>query len=241
MLIPKGRAYTLRYANARQWMIGRLPVEQVYIRRKKMEKNISRRGFLRIGGVAGITAATGGLLASCGTGGDSKKNGSLDASNREWAGEADVIVVGGGGTGFCAAVEALEAGSSVLVIDKNTVMGGNTALSGGMIQAAGHRLQKELADCSDDSPERFAKQMLGWGCGMVEEDIVTDMCKESASHVDWLMDMGRIYERCDYISPVTNFDDEETVAPRCLWDPTKPGPSHFRAHPPESLLLRRIV
>ncbi len=192
-----------------------------------MEKNISRRGFLRIGGVAGITAATGGLLASCGTGGDSKKNGSLDASNREWAGEADVIVVGGGGTGFCAAVEALEAGSSVLVIDKNTVMGGNTALSGGMIQAAGHRLQKELADCSDDSPERFAKQMLGWGCGMVEEDIVTDMCKESASHVDWLMDMGRIYERCDYISPVTNFDDEETVAPRCLWDPTKPGPSHF--------------
>ena len=144
MLIPKGRAYTLRYANARQWMIGRLPVEQVYIRRKKMEKNISRRGFLRIGGVAGITAATGGLLASCGTGGDSKKNGSLDASNREWAGEADVIVVGGGGTGFCAAVEAFEAGSSVLVIDKNTVMGGNTALSGGMIQAAGHRLQKNL-------------------------------------------------------------------------------------------------
>ena len=29
-------------------------------------------------------------------------------------------------------------------------MGGNTALSGGMIQAAGHRLQKELADCSDE-------------------------------------------------------------------------------------------
>ena len=81
-----------------------------------MEKNISRRGFLRIGGVAGITAATGGLLASCGTGGDSKKNGSLDASNREWAGEADVIVVGGGGTGFCAAVEALEAGNLDVII-----------------------------------------------------------------------------------------------------------------------------
>ena len=57
---------------------------------------------------------------------------------------------------------------------------------------------------------------------MVEEDIVTDMCKESASHVDWLMDMGRIYERCDYISPVTNFNDAGQRSLACPG--TRPSP-----------------
>src|SRR5699024_11460553 len=43
----------------------------------------------------------------------------------------DVVVVGGGGAGFSAAVEAAESGLDVVLIEKMPVMGGNALISGG--------------------------------------------------------------------------------------------------------------
>lgn len=42
----------------------------------------------------------------------------------------DVVIVGGGGTGMAAAAEAAQRGNTVLVIEKNAEMGGNTVISG---------------------------------------------------------------------------------------------------------------
>jgi 3-oxosteroid 1-dehydrogenase len=47
--------------------------------------------------------------------------------------KVDVLVVGSGGSGLTAALAALEAGATVAVIEKNSMLGGTTALSGGMI------------------------------------------------------------------------------------------------------------
>ncbi len=49
---------------------------------------------------------------------------------------ADVIVVGCGGAGMAASIAAAELGASVIVLEKGEIVGGNTVLSGGQVNAA---------------------------------------------------------------------------------------------------------
>jgi fumarate reductase flavoprotein subunit len=55
---------------------------------------------------------------------------------------ADVIVVGGGGAGLAAATAAIDKGASVILIEKTAALGGNTMLSGGVLNAADPVWQK---------------------------------------------------------------------------------------------------
>lgn len=69
------------------------------------------------------------------------------------AGETfDVVVVGGGGTGLAAALEARAVGRSVVLIEKNPALGGSTAWSIGSISATStpHQLRKGIQDCPAD-------------------------------------------------------------------------------------------
>ncbi|GFJ96430.1 hypothetical protein Prum_100720 [Phytohabitans rumicis] len=63
----------------------------------------------------------------------------------EWA---DVVVVGFGAAGACAAIEAAEAGASVTVVDRFDG-GGATALSGGVVYAGGGTAQQRAAGVVD--------------------------------------------------------------------------------------------
>ena len=58
--------------------------------------------------------------------------------------QADVIIVGGGGAGLAAAVSAIEAGSSVILIEKAGFLGGNTVAARGNMNAAASRQQSTL-------------------------------------------------------------------------------------------------
>ena len=55
----------------------------------------------------------------------------------------DVIVVGSGIAGHCAALAALERGARVLMVEAAPEVGGTSRLSGGMIMAAATRFQRE--------------------------------------------------------------------------------------------------
>lgn len=65
--------------------------------------------------------------------------------------EADLIVVGGGLAGYCAALEAAETGASVLLLEREHKIGGATILSGGSFAFAGTELQRRLG--IEDSPQ----------------------------------------------------------------------------------------
>lgn len=136
----------------------------------------------------------------------------------DWADAADVVVVGGGGAGFCAAIEAARAGSSVLILEKSGFCGGNTALSGGMILAAGTPEQAELAGYTEDTPERFAEQQVRYAMGYADEEMIREMCLESAESVRFMSEQGRVYKQVDIVPPVWGMDDDTTWAPRCHWD-----------------------
>lgn len=57
-----------------------------------------------------------------------------------WEDSWDVVIIGAGGAGLCAGAQAAQEGNTVLVIEKNAEMGGNTLVSGGVYQATDHRL-----------------------------------------------------------------------------------------------------
>ncbi|GHT91094.1 flavocytochrome c [Spirochaetia bacterium] len=54
---------------------------------------------------------------------------------------ADVVIVGGGGAGLSASVAAVNAGATVILIEKQGFLGGNSIVSGGIINAANPEMQ----------------------------------------------------------------------------------------------------
>lgn len=125
-----------------------------------------------------------------------------------WDYEADLVVVGGGGAGFCAGIEAAEAGCTVLILEKNSWCGGDSYMCGGHIMCAGSHLQEELAGVTDDSGEKFAEDIIRWGQGLVNEDMVREMCMGSAEAVEWMESLGRTFTRIEYASPIRQFDPD---------------------------------
>src|ERR1700730_11154205 len=78
--------------------------------------------------------------------------------------DVPLLIVGAGAAGLCAALAAKEAGVEVLVIERDAVPAGSTALSAGLIPAAATRLQR--AKGIVDSPQRFAADIQRKARGM---------------------------------------------------------------------------
>lgn len=102
----------------------------------------------------------------------------------------DVIVVGAGGAGLSAAVEAARGGLSVLICEKAGIFGGTTNYSGGVIQAAGTPYQKELTAYKDDTPEKHAALWLKAGENILDEALVRDLAEGAPKNIEWLSEMG---------------------------------------------------
>lgn len=58
--------------------------------------------------------------------------------------DTDVLVVGGGGAGFSAAITAAQGGANVILIEKSSFLGGNTLMQGGAYNAVDPEAQSEV-------------------------------------------------------------------------------------------------
>ena len=143
-------------------------------------KTLSRREFLK--GSAALAAA--GLFASSASAAETNE------AEISWDIEADVLILGAGGSGMCAGYEAATAGAKTVILEKSPTFGGTSIRSGGIIQASGTSVQKELTDYKDDTPEKHAEYYLQEGEGTLDEDLVRDMTAGSAGHIEWLQSLG---------------------------------------------------
>ncbi len=100
----------------------------------------------------------------------------------------DVIIVGGGGAGLSAAIEAKQAGASVMVLEADTRLGGATGASAGVFYAANTSVQK--ARGIEDSAEAMFEYVMAINQWSLKPDIIRHICEESGPAIEWLIEMG---------------------------------------------------
>jgi len=106
--------------------------------------------------------------------------------------EADVVVVGGGGSGLAAAIEAARLGREVVLLEKRSKLGGTTGgWSVGSVSAACTPFQKK--EGIKDSPQEFFEDMPLFAGELAPRDnpeLRSVLAEQSADTLDWLMSLG---------------------------------------------------
>lgn len=100
--------------------------------------------------------------------------------------DADVIILGAGGAGMCAALTAFNEGKSVIILEKMPSIGGNTMLSGGGMAAPQNWLQE--AEGIEDSPELFESDVMAGGDNKSDPELVHILAQGALESAVWLRD-----------------------------------------------------
>ena len=99
----------------------------------------------------------------------------------------DVVVIGAGGAGFAAAVEAKSKGANVVLIEKMPTVGGNSLISGAEMNVPNSWVQNKL-NIKDDTPARMAADTLKGGDFKGDPEIVGVMTVNALPTAEWLRD-----------------------------------------------------
>lgn len=98
----------------------------------------------------------------------------------------DVVVVGAGGAGFSAALEAKNAGAEVVILEKMPMIGGNTLISGAEMNAANTWVQEKIG--LEDSVELFFEDTMKGGDYKANPELVKYLTENATESAEWLHD-----------------------------------------------------
>jgi len=118
-----------------------------------------------------------------------------------------VIVVGGGLSGLSAAHTLLERGCSVLLLDKNGFMGGNSTKATSGINGAGTTAQHELN--IPDSAKIFFEDTKASAKDLARDDLIKVLTYKSGDAVNWLsekfdLDLSKVSRLGGHSQPRTH-------------------------------------
>ncbi len=100
--------------------------------------------------------------------------------------ETDVLIIGGGGAGASAAIEAHEAGASVMVVTKLRMGDANTMMAEGGIQAA---------DKPNDSPAIHFVDAFGGGHFAAKRELLSKLVCDAPEAIQWLSSLGVEFDK----------------------------------------------
>jgi 3-oxo-5alpha-steroid 4-dehydrogenase len=141
-----------------------------------------------------------------------------DVEHHPWDDSADMVVVGLGGAGVAAAIEALEHGLSVVALDCHAG-GGSSTVNGGIFYAGGGTQIQREAGVDDTAEEMYKYLKLDVG-SVVADDTLRRFCDESVETVDWLLAHGASL-------------NSKVWRKKCSYPPAE----YFLYHPDSSLAL----
>ena len=108
----------------------------------------------------------------------------IDLSHVDY--EVDVLVIGGGGAGASAAIEADEAGAKVMIVTKLRIGDANTMMAEGGIQAA---------DKPNDSPAIHYLDAMGGGHFTNKPELLSKLVMEAPEAIKWLNELGVEFDK----------------------------------------------
>lgn len=108
----------------------------------------------------------------------------------------DVVVVGGGIAGVCAAIAAAEAGADVLLVEAAGTTGGTSALAAGHFYLGGGTPVQAAAGF-EDSPAAMIDYLTAV-TPHPDMDKIRRYCHDSVAHFEWLESQGLEFERSFY-------------------------------------------
>lgn len=130
--------------------------------------------------------------------------------------EVQTLIIGAGACGLIAALSAQEAGQSVLVIEADSIPSGSTALSAGLIPAAGTDIQRAAG--IEDSVSAFAADIQAKAKGENDQGLVDLLAGQAREVIDWLAETHGFP-----FSVVSDFDYPGHSARRMHGLPTRSG------------------
>ncbi len=150
-----------------------------------------------------------------------------------WDEEYDVVVIGFGGSGTAAAIEAADSGADVLAIDRYTG-GGATRMSGGVMYVGGGTALQKEAGFNDNPQEMYKYLKCETGDAVTDEELMS-YCEKSLSNFKWVESHGVPYppgfESVKTSYPGDDmtlyFSGNEILPPYC--DMAQPAPRGHRA------------
>ena len=108
----------------------------------------------------------------------------VDLTNPDY--DTDVLIIGGGGAGASAAIEADEAGVKAMIVTKLRIGDANTMMAEGGIQAA---------DKPNDSPLIHFIDAFGGGHFAAKPELVKKLVTEAPSAIQWLNKLGVEFDK----------------------------------------------
>lgn len=160
---------------------------------KSLPASIIEYQSLGVDTVSGATASSLGLLAAVtdcveqagGNASQLKKAPAGEKSTKTIEKSADVIVVGGGGSGMAATIRLQELGKDVILVEKTYRLGGSLSISGGNQVVTGSKLQ--LAEgVTDDSAQSMADDFMKNGDGLCVPELITLYSENVGATTDWI-------------------------------------------------------
>ena len=151
---------------------------------------------------AGFMAAMGDALAQAGANVDEWKARPVEKRAPETVElPTDIVIIGAGSAGLSAAVEAVDLGAKVIVVEKQEVLGSSTTRSEGFIQAAGTQYQRDHGVEGDTEEQLFKDIMTVYASEpMVESELIEHAAMNSIELIEFYQEKGVPFNHLEAIS-----------------------------------------
>jgi succinate dehydrogenase/fumarate reductase flavoprotein subunit len=148
---------------------------------------VSRRDFVRAGAAGLGTTALAGVLGA---------EAEAQSPAQEWGLTADVVIAGAGTSGLSAAIEALDHGASVIMVEENFDCGGHGIVSGGRVNLGGGTSRQRRHGVEDNADAVFADWTRpdDLQSRYTDRDLTRVYADLSAETFEWMVENGVQFE-----------------------------------------------